>query len=146
MPAKLHLLTELSKKYKKMKKLLFIIIVLVATAGCDNNDMDIKTLNGVWVETVHKTDTLIFDNQLSFLILNRGTEMRNGYVLPKYNSGPYMFETEKDSISLHWAASSSLSSYKYYFKPDFKKKEIRIGNFFDENINAGVILTFKKVQ
>ena len=101
-----------------MKKLIFIAIVLVALISCDKNDIENSTLNGVWIETVHKTDTLVFDNQYSGFILNRGTEMRNGYLLPKYLSGPYMYEIENDSISLLWSASSSSYTNKYYFKVD----------------------------
>ena len=129
-----------------MKKLIFIAIVLVALISCDKNDIENATLNGVWIETVHKTDTLVFDNQYSGFILNRGTEMRNGYLLPKYLSGPYMYEIENDSISLLWSASSSSYTNKYYFKVDLKNNQIKIGNFYDNSINTGVILTFRKVN
>ncbi len=129
-----------------MKKLIFIAIVLVALISCDKNDIENSTLNGVWIETVHKTDTLVFDNQYSGFILNRGTEMRNGYLLPKYLSGPYMYEIENDSISLLWSASSSSYTNKYYFKVDLKNNQIKIGNFYDNSINTGVILTFRKVN
>ena len=78
-----------------MKKLLFIVFVLVTSTSCDKNDVENSTLNGVWIETIHKTDTLVFDNQHTGFILNRGTEIRNGYLLPKYLSGPYMYEIEK---------------------------------------------------
>ena len=129
-----------------MKKLLFIVFVLVTSTSCDKNDIENSTLNGVWIETIHKTDTLVFDNQHTGFILNRGTEIRNGYLLPKYLSGPYMYEIENDSISLRWGASSSSYANKYCFKLDSKNKEIKIGNFFVDSINTGVILTFTKVH
>jgi hypothetical protein len=129
-----------------MKKLLFIVFVLVTLTSCDKNDNENSTLNGVWIETIHKTDTLVFDNQYTGFILNRGTEIRNGYLLPKYLSGPYMYEIENDSISLRWGASSSSYANKYYFKLDSKKKEIKIGIFFDNSIDIPVILTFTKVH
>jgi hypothetical protein len=129
-----------------MKKLIFIAIVLVALISCDKNNIENSTLNGVWIETVHKTDTLVFDNQYTGFILNRGTEMRNGYLLPKYLSGPYMYEIKNDSISLLWSASSSSYTNKYYFKVDLKNNQIKIGNFYDNSINTGVILTFRKVN
>jgi hypothetical protein len=129
-----------------MKKLLFIVFVLVTLTSCDKNDIENSTLNGVWIETIHKTDTLVFDNQYTGFILNRGTEIRNGYLLPKYLSGPYMYEIENDSISLRWGASSSSYANKYYFKLDSKNKEIKIGNFFDNSIDIPVILTFTKVH
>ena len=129
-----------------MKKLLFIVFVLVTSTSCDKNDVENSTLNGVWIETIHKTDTLVFDNQHTGFILNRGTEIRNGYLLPKYLSGPYMYEIENDSISLRWGASSSSYANKYYFKLDSKNKEIKIENFFVDSINTNVILTFTKVH
>ena len=129
-----------------MKKLLFIVFVLVTSISCDKNNIENSTLNGVWIETIHKKDTLVFDNQYTGFILNRGTEIRNGYLLPKSLSGPYLYEIENDSISLRWGASSSSYSNKYYFKLDLENKEIKIGNFFVDSINTGVILTFTKVH
>ena len=128
-----------------MKKLLFFVLVLVLSTSCDKNNIENSTLDGVWVEANHKTDTLVFDNQYTGFILNRGTEIRNGYLLPKYLSGPYMYEIENDSISLRWSASSSSYANKYYFKLDSKNKEIKIGNFFVDSIHSGEILTFTKV-
>lgn len=129
-----------------MKKLVFIAFVLVALTSCDKNDIENSTLNGVWIETIHRTDTLVFENQFTGFILNRGTEIRNGYLLPKYLSGPYMYEIENDSISLRWSASSSFYANKYYFKSDLKNKQIKIGNFYDNTINKDEILTFTKVH
>jgi hypothetical protein len=127
-----------------MKKILFIVFVIVLSISCDNDNIEISSIDGVWIETIHKTDTLVFDNQFTGFILKRGTEIRNGYLLPKYLSGPYMYEIENDSISLRWSASSSSYATKYYFKLDLKNKEINIGNFFDNSIKAPAIMTFKK--
>jgi len=128
-----------------MKNLLFIMFILVITTSCDKNNIENSTLDGVWIEANHKTDTLVFNNPPSWLTLNRGTEIRNGFLLPKYHSGDYMSEIENDSISLRWGASSSTYANKYYFKLDLKNNEIKIGNFFVDSINTGVILTFTKV-
>ena len=125
----------------------FIAFVLVISTSCVKNEIENSRLNGVWIETIHKTDTLVFDNhQYTGFILNRGTEMRNEYLLPKSLSGPYMYEIENDSISLLWSASSSSYTNKYYFKVDLKNNQIKIGNFYDNSINTGVILTFRKVN
>lgn len=129
-----------------MKKLLFLILVLVTSTSCDKNDIENSTLNGVWVETIHKTDTLVFDNQHEGFILNRGTEVRNGHLLPKSLSGSYMYKIENDFISLQWSASSSSNANKYYYKLDPENKEIKIGNFYVDSINSGTILTFTKVH
>ena len=53
-----------------MKKLLFIVFVLVTSISCDKNNIENSTLNGVWIETIHKTDTLVFENQYTGFILN----------------------------------------------------------------------------
>jgi len=127
-----------------MKKILFIVLVIVLSISCDNDNSVISSIDGVWIETIHKKDTLVFDNQFSGFILKRGTEIRNGYLLPKYLSGPYEYEIENDSISLRWGASSSSYATNYYFNLDLKNKEINIGNFFDNSINAPAIMTFKK--
>ena len=129
-----------------MKNLLFIVFVLVTSISCDKNSIENSTLNGVWIETIHKTDTLVFDNQYTGFILNRGTEISNGYLLPKSLSGPYLYDIKNDSISLRWGASSSSYANKYYFKLDSKNKEIKIENFFVDSINTNVILTFTKVH
>lgn len=129
-----------------MKKILFIALVLLISTSCDKNNIENSTLDGVWVEVNHKTDSLVFDNQSTWLNLNRGNEIRNGFLLPKYHSGPYMYEIENDSISLRWGASSSSFANKYYFKLDLINKEIKIGNFFVDSINNAVILTFTKVN
>jgi len=131
-----------------MKKLLFFVWVILISTSCEKNYIENSTIAGVWVEASHKTDTLVFDNQTTELSLNlkRGTEIRNGYLLPKYYSGSYWYEIENDSISLRWWASSSSYATKYYFKLDLKNRSIKIGNFFDSSINSNVIFTFTKVQ
>jgi len=129
-----------------MKKLIFIAFILVTLTSCDKNDIENSSLNGVWIETIHKTDTLVFDNQFTGFILNRGTEIRDSYLLPKYLSGPYTYEIENDSISLRWTLSSSFKATKYYFELDLQNEQIKIGNFYVDSINNGVILTFTKVH
>jgi hypothetical protein len=129
-----------------MKKLLFIVFVFMTSISCDKNDFENSTLDGVWVEVNHKTDSLVFNSQEAGLNLNRGTEMRNGYLLPKYHSGSYWYEIKNDSISLRWITSSSSYANKYYFKPDLKNKKIIIGNFFVDSIKSGTILTFIKIK
>ncbi len=129
-----------------MEKLLFIVLALLILTSCDKNNLENSKLNGLWVEVNHGTDSLVFDNQTTCLNLKQGTEIRNGFLLPKYNSGLYMYEVENDSISLRSAVSSSSYANKYYFKLDLKNKEIKIGNFFVDSINNYVILTFTKVN
>ena len=121
--------------------LLFFLLV-----GCEKNTIEKAPINGIWVETTQKMDTLVFDNQLPLFELNRGIELRNGYLLPKLSSGFYSYEIGKDSISLNWILSSS--SYRnnyYFFKLDTESDLIKIGNFFVDSINKNVTLTFSRI-
>lgn len=129
-----------------MKKLLLIVLVVVAITGCDKNLGDNPELDGAWIESVYQKDTLVFDNSSSMFTLYRGTEIRSGYVLPKSKSGPYMYEMDKDSIALRSMLSSSSYSDKYYFKVDLKNNEIKIGNFFVDSVGNNVVLTFKRLK
>ncbi len=129
-----------------MKKLFLIVLVFIVATSCDKENIEKSQIDGVWIETTHKTDTLVFENTHSGMTLKRGTEIRNGYLLPKYSSGPYSYEIKNDSISLHWMASSSSYSINHYFDLDSKNNEIKIGNFFIDSIKSDAVLTFKKVQ
>jgi hypothetical protein len=129
-----------------MKKLLLIGLVLIISTSCDKNDIEKSPIDGVWIEANHKTDTLVFDTQSTAFNLNRGTEVINGYLLPKYHSGLYMYELENDSISLKWLFSSSSYGRNYYLKLDLKNNQIKIGNFFVDSIGSNEILTFTKIH
>ena len=130
-----------------MKNSLFIGLLFFLLLSCEKNTIENAPIDGIWVETTLKMDTLVFDNQLPLFELNRGNELRNGYILPKLLSGPYSYEIVKDSISLNWIFSSS--SYRnnyYFFKLDTERDLIKIGNFFVDSLNKNVILTFSKTH
>ncbi len=74
-----------------MLKLLFITLSVVVYSllsfqkEADNNEL----LMGSWVESSNSLDTLVFskhDNK-AYFNLNRGKEIRDGSLLPKYCSG-----------------------------------------------------------
>ena len=121
--------------------LLFFLFV-----GCEKNNTEKIPVAGTWIEAIHKTDTIVFDDQYPSFKLNRGTEIRNGYLLPKYLSGPYFYEIEKDSIYLRWLLSSSSYGKNYYFNLDSKNGQIKIGNFFVDSLNQNATLTFSRIQ
>lgn len=129
-----------------MKKSLLIGLLSLLLISCEKNDTEKVPLDGTWIEATHKTDTLVFDHQHTFFNLNRGTEIRNGYLLPKYLSGSHFYEIRKDSISLRWVFSSSSYGKNYYFNVDSKNGQIRIGNFFVDSLNQNVILTFSPIH
>lgn len=122
-----------------MKNFFLIGLLTIMTISCekDSNEPNPEIINGIWVETVHKSDTLVFDNESNYFTLNRGPVMTA--------TGIYGYEIEQDSISLRWALSSYSGSYKYYF--DFEEDKIRIGNFYmSSSENKNEILTFVKTN
>ena len=125
-----------------MKNVLLLSSIILISYGCNNLNPAIS-LEGSWVETSTKSDTLkfVFLDDGETMILDRGTEIRNGNILPKLGSGPYDYEIVGDEISLRWFASSSMSFNSYYFKQTNDK--IEIGDFYEANLGA-TILTFKK--
>ena len=129
-----------------MKKLLLIGLLFFLLVSCKKNNIQKAPIGGIWIETTFKTDTLVFDNQRTRFILNRGTEIRNGYLLPRYLSGPYSYEIVNDSISLQHLLSCSAYGNNYYFNIDSENGKIKIGNFFVDASNKDVILTFARIH
>lgn len=125
-----------------------LIIALVLTLlSCSNDEVTTVTdLNGKWVDIHTKTDTLtfrLFEDQES-MILGRGKEMRDGFLLPKYGSGPYEYKLlTDDKISLRWMLSSNANFNDYDFKQTGDK--LTIEKFF-ETTTSGTMLTFKKIK
>ena len=128
-----------------MKNSSFIGLLFFLLVSCEKNTIEKAPVDGIWVETTQKMDTLVFDNQHLTFNLNRGSELRDGYLLPKYLSGPYSYEIGKDSISLRWLLSSSSYGSNYYFKMDTESDLIKIGNFFEDSLNKNVTLTFSRI-
>ncbi|MBN2610108.1 MAG: hypothetical protein JXB00_00985 [Bacteroidales bacterium] len=127
-----------------MKNLLLIGILVFSLANCEKSDDEPMDLNGAWLENSHMTDTLVFDTRNSMFILYRGYELRNGFWLPKYLSGPYLFEINGDSINLAGVLSGPFYQ-NYYFNLDSKKRQINVGNFFVDSLSENHILTFSKM-
>jgi len=129
-----------------MKNSLLIGLLFFLLLSCEKNTVEKDLIDGIWVESIHKMDTLVFDKHDPSFELKRGTELRNGYLLPKYSSGTYSYEMGNDSISLRWMLSSSYNSNDFYFKFDSENDEIVIGNFFVDSLNNDVILTFLRTN
>ena len=130
-----------------MKNIFLIGLLLILTISCKKDRIETPPISGIWIETIHKSDTLVFENEYPSFTLNRGTEIRDGYLLPKYSSGPYSYEIVQDSISLRWGLSSYSGSFKYYFNLDEKNEHIKIGNFFIDSLyHDNVTLTFSRLN
>lgn len=126
----------------KLWPILFSLIIF----SCTIDKLDTPTkLEGKWVEISTTSDTLSFElfGDKETLMLDRGRELRNGFLLPKPGSGPYEYQILKNKIDLRWYASSNGSFFSYYF--DQTRDQIKIENFYDVE-QKGKIETFKKLK
>lgn len=117
-------------------------ILLVCLLGCllgfsscnkEEDDTSLKNPNGVWVEQQARLDTIQFLDG-DFLDLRRGRELHNGLLVPKYGSGWYDYEFQRDSISLRSMLSSNTSRQTYYFNA--RTETLTIGDFFNNQAVA----------
>lgn len=130
-----------------MRNIFFIGLLLIITISCEKESIEKPPIQNTWIESVYKTDTLVFDNQSELVVLNQEEEIKDEDVWPKARSLPYFYEIEKDSISLHWVFSSYSRGIKYYFQMDEKNDQIKIGNFFVTRFNnKNQILTFLRIN
>ena len=129
-----------------MKKSFLIGLLFFVLVSCEKNNTEKAPIVGIWVESTQKTDTLVFDDLNTMVNLNRGTEIRNGYLLPKYSSGLYSYELKQDSISLRWLLSSSSYGNNYFFKIELENDQLKIGNFFVDSLDKHATLTFSRID
>ncbi|MDP4680941.1 MAG: hypothetical protein NWS46_11310 [Cyclobacteriaceae bacterium] len=78
------------------------------------------------------------------MILDRGTEIRNGFILPKSGSWSYEYELVDAKISIRWLLSSNSAFTEYYF--DITGDKLQIEKFYDNNSVLGTILTFERID
>ncbi|WP_375325364.1 hypothetical protein [Flagellimonas sp. GZD32] len=124
--------------------LLLFALTLLCCSKDDTKNQTSTSLKGKWVETETRMDTLFFESKdgLDFMNLNRGEELRNGNLLPKPNSGPYIYKLLEEKISLNWVLSDNSNFNDYYF--EVIDNRLNIGNFYDSEF--GEILTFEKID
>ncbi len=119
----------------------------MALLSCTSDNVATLTnLNGKWIDINTKIDTLAFGffGDKESMILGRGKETRDGFLLPKYVSGPYDYKLLiGDKFSLRWTLSSNCNFNDYYFKQSGDK--LTIEKFFDTT-TSGTMLTFKKLN
>lgn len=122
-----------------------MLCLIPALVGCSNDAIKADAeLDGNWVETLSRTDTITFeklDSSDSFN-LNRGVEVLDGMSKPKYRSGTYLYTLGDGNISLKWLLSSNSAYEEYYFR--LKGNRLRVGNFYDAP--SGAILEFEKLE
>lgn len=123
----------------------FAIILLIS--GCEESPY--FKYYGTWVETIEESDTIVFDidSYARSFYLYRGTELRNGYELPRSGSGPYTYELSKDSISVLWGLSSSGYMTNWYFQLENDEESFKIGKFYPEGPETEEnYLVFRKIK
>lgn len=127
-----------------MKKLLLMVLVSVFVSCSDDNGITPNIKNGKWVEIETKSDTLSFSTleELEIMTLDRGKELQNGVLKPKYRSGSYEYRLSEGKISLRWVLSSNSNFDEYNFR--IENEKLYIGNFYDSS--SGEILTFEKLE
>jgi hypothetical protein len=124
--------------------LLLFALTFLCCSKDDTKSQTSTSLKGKWVETETRMDTLFFESidDLDFMNLNRGKELRNGNLLPKPHSGPYIYKLLEEKISLNWVLSSNSDFNDYYFK--VIDNRLNIGNFYDST--SGETLTFERLD
>lgn len=130
-----------------LKLILMMMIFFPFSCNKTEDALNNEFLRGVWVHTETKTDTIDFNIDFSdkTFKLNRGKEVRNGYVLPKIGSDFYTYEVKGDSIYLQAMLSSCFCRYPFYFKLNPDKRSFQIGNFAP--FTGGLIMNeFRKVN
>ncbi len=124
-----------------------LLLALLAFLSCSKDttpNVPTSALKGKWVEVETRTDTLSFElmGDMEIMNLNRGKEIRDGGLLPKYKSGPYIYELKVEQIALNWLVSSDSRFNDYYFK--INGSTLTIGNFYGSP--SGEILTFERLD
>ncbi|HEY0056339.1 MAG TPA: hypothetical protein VGB63_13370 [Pedobacter sp.] len=119
-----------------------IFLCVLIFSSCKRSDASIESTT-TW-KLVNGADTISLKPSLSFLELNRGKELINGFILPKAASGLYTYSVFSDSIKLHNMISSDSRTYNYYFK--VANGKLTIGNFYKKYNGLGDILVFKKLN
>ncbi len=126
-----------------MKNLFLVGLLLIIAISCDKETIEKPPIEGIWVETIYKSDTLIFDSGAELFDLNRGGEN----LTLQARSRPYAYELGKDSISVSWLFSSAtFGSLKYYFDLNEEKEQMKIGNFYVDSLGVNEILIFSRIN
>ncbi len=116
---------------------LAILAIALISISCSKEDSNYESnlLNGVWVNSVTKTDTLDFSVKPEFtrsanlFQLKRGVEVRKGQVMPKIGSGYYEYHISGDNIFLKGVLIDIHQDKSYLFKLNPDKKTLLIGGF-----------------
>ena len=114
------------------------------------NSMKQSPMLGTWLESLKKTDTIVFLPEYDglFPVFNLHTNFRVSDNHLRFGdfSGPYHYIVGDKYISLNWFLSSSSIFNRYYFEKINGGNEFKIENFFVEPSIALDTLTFIKIK
>ncbi len=126
----------------QVKYSVLLILTLLFFFSCEKGDEQINRLRGTWVETLQRSDTLIFGE----FDLGDGQQWLELKRENMTSSGPYNYYFFHDSISLQWALSSCLCRHNYYFSLNSEENTFLIGNFYRLEDSDEPLLSFQKVN
>ncbi len=109
------------------------LIIAITLMSCTSDNLTVPDLlKGKWIEVNTKSDTLVFGlfGDQEAMLVNRGFEMRDSFMLPKHGSGPYGYRIFKDKISLRYYLSSNHEYKNYKFKFNSKTSRIEVEKFY----------------
>jgi hypothetical protein len=129
-----------------MKLRLPALLLFISFISCTDDILITDViLEEQWIEVSYRVDTLTFNiiDGSEFMTLDRGNEMRNGFLLPETGSGSYDYKLLEREISIRWHLSSNSLFTEHYF--ELAGNKFQIGNFFNDNA-TGNILTFERID
>lgn len=136
-----------------MKKILFVIFISLFPIFSFSQQISFKIspVTGTWVESVHKTDTLIFNARYEgdtpgFLLQRAQRMMPNGHSVPGWNAGYYHYVLDKNLIKINWLLSSDSRFKPVFFMWDPGKTTLKIGDFFSGSQASADTLTFIRIK
>jgi hypothetical protein len=131
--------------FSKKTSLLFIIISALAMA-CQKNDEEIPGLEGNWIETSLRQDTIQFEPGSASFVLRRGREFISGFLIPKSGAGLYNYYIAGDNLYIRWTASSNSNFQTFSFSKSSNGSSFEVGNFFFDGSPRRSTLRFEKMR
>lgn len=116
------------------------LILLSILSGCEKEESLTPKLQGEWVESSLRKDTIIF-NSPDFDFGENWFDLRREGMI---SSGPYEYRIHGDSISIHWMLSSCMCWETYCFEAG--DEDFFIGKFYTSEEIKSDRLRFEKIN
>jgi hypothetical protein len=130
----------------RLKKTYMLLIGIAALAmACQKNDVLSEGLEGNWIETSLRQDTIQFEPGSASFVLRRGKEFLNGFLIPKSGAGLYNYYIAGDNLYIRWTASSNSNFQAFSFSKNRNGSSFEVGNFFLDGTPRRSTLRFEKM-